>query len=186
MTRRSLDRTINWSLVVSGLVTAVTGAVLLTRFHMGFGPFATVAFGVDRLIWLDLHRLAALAMATGIALHVVLHRNAFSSHFASLAGNDGGHPIDIERLLYLVFFAAGATGFAAWLLVEDATPLLGPVVALPLVGGRHRLADAHNIAALATLGLAIHHVRHRWPALLGRRPTPPVSRRGGPADRRTV
>ena len=73
MQRRNLNLLLDWLLLVAALVAFSTGLVLLVRFHMGHGAFATSALGLGKLLWLNVHRFAAAIFAATAVTHVALH-----------------------------------------------------------------------------------------------------------------
>jgi hypothetical protein len=167
MSRTDLRRRVDLVLLGAGALTFLAGLVLLFAFHADDGEWATSALGVPRLVWLDLHRLAAAALVAGVAVHLGLDARAFLGQLrrAFSRRRSGAR---IELVLYAAFFLAAGTGLAAWLLVDGSSPLLGPVPLGPLPHGRHSLVEVHNLAGLIALALAVHHVWLRWRFLVRR------------------
>ncbi len=168
MRRREVSVALDWLLLGAGIALFATGLVLLLCFHMGRGAFAREALGVGKLVWLNVHRLAAVVVAAGVGTHVGLHWRAVKGRLVRLVGRRGQRRFDVELVLYLVFGVAAVTGLAAWLIVEGSSPLLGPAVAGVASGGRHRWIDVHHVSSLVSLALVVHHVGHRWRGMLGR------------------
>jgi hypothetical protein len=153
-------------LLGSALTTFAAGLVLFTQFHMGPEPFRDSSLGLSRLAWLNLHRLSALLLTAGVAVHLALNWKAFLGWLRRFSSRGRDPHTVMEILLYATFGAVAATGLAAWFLVDGTAPLAGPVPPGRLPHGRHMLVDLHDIAGLLALGLAVHHVAHRWRQLV--------------------
>lgn len=189
MQRRELNRLLDWVLLLGGLATFATGLVLLFRFHMGHGPSAAVAWGVPKLVWVNIHRLGAALVVVAVVTHVGLHWRAFRARLAKVVVRRPTRRFDAELLLYAAFLVAAATGLAAWLLVDGSSPLFGPAVLGRATGVRHPWLDVHHVSSLVCLALVVHHLGHRWrfmvrrerPATAARPPAPGVQAgtRGG-------
>ena len=173
MRRREWNLLLEWSLIPCALILFSTGLVLLFRFHMGSGAFATHAFGVDRLIWLNVHRLSAVIVIVGVTAHVALHWRALVFRLTMTA--TGRRRVDLEPIFYAACLVSAVAGLVAWLIVDGSTPLFGPVLIGHLSHTRHHWVDAHHIASLAALALVTHHVGHRLHSMTRRRrPRPPL------------
>lgn len=171
MQRRELNLLLDWVLLAAALATFSTGLVLLLCLHAGDGASAAAALGVDRLIWVNVHRLSAALALAGVTTHVALHWRAFRSRLANVIARRTKRPVDSEAVLYATFLIAAFTGFVAWLALEGSTPLFGPAVIGPASGARHPWIDTHHLSSLVSLALIVHHVGHRW-RLMVRRPGP--------------
>jgi uncharacterized iron-regulated membrane protein len=71
-----------WADVVAflfGAIVLASGLLLLIRFHVGEGIMRPSAFGVSRLAWVNLHRLSAIPVLAGVAVHAVLHWRAITT-----------------------------------------------------------------------------------------------------------
>jgi hypothetical protein len=162
MRRRDLNLLVDWCLAPAALIMFATGFVLFFRFHVGHGAFAASAFGVDKLVWLNVHRVTAIAVIAGVMTHVVLHRRAFAFHVIEFVSGRSWRKVDIEPIMYAICLVAALTGLVAWFVVSGSSPLLGPAAVGPLNRLRHAWVDAHNISALTALVLVAHHFGHRW------------------------
>lgn len=165
MKRAGLNLFVDWALVFPTLGVFLTGLVLLLCFHVGAGANATSAFGIHRLLWLDIHRLSGVLVAGGVLTHVGLHWRPFCGRLVRRHAGKAVARFDAELITYIGFFVAALTGFAAWLVLDGSSPILGPVVLGPAASSRHVWIDAHNISSLASLVLVLHHVGHRCKAM---------------------
>jgi len=161
MRRRDWNLLLDWALLLAGLTAFSTGIVFLFRFHVGEGPFATSALGLDRLVWLNLHRLSAALVLAVVATHVALHFRTFKRRVTALFARQTRRRDRPELLLYLVFLIAVSTGFAAWWIVEGSSPLLGPAILGRASASRHPWVDTHHVSSLVALALVAHHIGHR-------------------------
>lgn len=162
MQRRQLNLLLDWGLLCTALVTFSTGLVLLLRFHAGQGAFATAAFGVNKLVWVNVHRLSAVLVLADVITHVGLHWRAFCGRFTNVATRGTRRRVDSELVMYTAFLIAALTGLAAWLVVEGSSPLFGPAVIGRAHSTRHPWIDTHHISSLVLLALVVHHGGHRW------------------------
>ena len=168
MRRRELNLLLEWGLMPCAAVLFSTGLVLLFRFHVGGGAFAARAFGIDKLIWLNVHRLFALLVIAGVAAHVALHWRALIFRLTMTA--TGRRRLDLEPILYAACFVSALTGLAAWFILDGSSPLFGPALVGPLSHARHHWIDAHHLTSLLALTLVAHHVGHRMHGMIRRRP----------------
>ena len=154
---------INWLMVVTGLLVFATGLVLFFAFHIGEGAFTASAFGISRLVWLNVHRLSAAVLFAAAAFHVALHGRALLSRVSgALETLAAGAGPGINIVFYLAFCITAVCGFAAWFFVPGTTPLDGPLLIGLIPPWRHPWLDVHNMAGLAALALSAHHLAHRW------------------------
>jgi cation transport ATPase len=161
MQRRELNLQLNWVLLFAALMTFSTGLVTLLRLHMGPGAFASSAFGVDRLVWLNIHRLSAVLTLSAVTVHIVLHWRAFRSRLTRIFDKGKRRRVDIELLMYAAFIISALAGFVAWLVLEGSSPLLGPMNYVHLDHDRHHWIDVHHLISLVCLALVVHHAGHR-------------------------
>lgn len=180
MQRRRLNLVLDWLLVASGFVAFSTGLVLLVRFHMGDGAFATTGLGLGRLVWLNLHRFAATLLTVGVATHVALHWRAFSRTILNAIAGSTKKRIHSEPVMYGAFTVAALAGFVAWLILDGSSPVSGPAIIGRASGARHPWIDAHHLSSLVTVVLVVHHTSHRWRLMTARR-QPPAARQMGTA-----
>lgn len=165
MKRARLNFLVDWALVFPALGLFLTGLLLLLCFHVGAGASAASAFGVHRLLWLDIHRFSGVLVAGGVLTHVRLHWRPFRGRIEKCLAGKAVTRFDAELIMYLACFVATLTGFTAWLGLEGSSPILGPVVLGPTASSRHLWIDAHNISSLVSLVLVLHHVVHRCNAM---------------------
>jgi hypothetical protein len=162
--RAILNYWVDTVMLAAGAVVFPTALVLLTRFHMGHGAFATSAFGIPRLVWLNTHRLAAIVVLAGVAAHSCLHCRTIIMRVSRAFKDRPGKAKASDLVLYFCFALDLLTGFLAWLLLPGSAPLYGPVRLGHLEPMRHMFIDLHNFAGLALLpAVVIHTCRHlRW------------------------
>jgi hypothetical protein len=169
MRRRELNLLVEWSLAPAALTVFAIGLVLFFRFHVGHGAFAASAFGVDKLLWLNVHRLAAIAVIVLVTVHVALHERALVFHVTKFVSRRSRPKFDLEPVMYAACLVAALAALIAWFVVSGSSPLFGPATITHLNGLRHAWVDAHNISALVALVLVARHVGHRlhlmtrWP-----------------------
>jgi len=156
MRRREVNVLLDWVVLATGLLTFATGLVLLLHFHVGRGALAASALGVDKLVWLNVHRLCAALLIAGVAAHVTLHWRAFCGRLRI------PRLVNSESILYAAFAASALTGLVAWFVLDGSSPLLGPAVIGLASHGRHAWIDTHHVSSLVSLLLVVHHVGHRW------------------------
>ena len=179
MQRRELNIRLNWILFIASLVTFFAGFVLLICFHMGDGVLATSALGRSRLFWLNLHRLSAIVVVAGAALHVGLHWRAFTRVFANIAARKKKRSTHSELIMYIVFTVAAVTGLVAWWVLEGTSPLFGPVLIGRANSVRHPWVDTHHLTSIVLFVFIVHHVGHRFRFMIRRR-----GPAGGQSDRK--
>jgi hypothetical protein len=178
MQRRRLNVLLDWLLLVAGLVAFSTGLVLLVRFHMGHGAFSTTELGLGKLVWLNLHRLAAAVLAAAVVTHVALHWRAFRKMITNVITRGMKKRVHSEPLMYGAFFLAALTGLVAWLVLEGSSPLFGPAIVGRACSTRHPWIDTHHLSSLVAMVLVVHHAGHRWRLMVGRRHPSAVERKG--------
>ena len=155
--------------LLSGGLTLSLGCVVWTEFHIGDGVFNDQAFGVSRLTWLNMHRLAAVVALASLAVHAWLHRRVILAKVRRVWLRLPGKPSWRDLTLYACFVVTVVTAIVAWFLVPGSAPLAGPVDLGPLPRPRHVFIDLHNFAGLGFLIAAALHVRRRWTWLAPRR-----------------
>lgn len=69
MSRSHLKLRVDLVLLVAGALTFLPGLVLLVGFRMGPGAFRASALRAPRLVWLGVHRIAAVVLAAAMGLH---------------------------------------------------------------------------------------------------------------------
>ena len=157
---------VNVVLLVVAPVTWLSGLVLFLEFHVGWGCFRTEALGLSRLAWQNIHRIGAVAVLAGIAIHVTLNATQMVRRAVRVFH---GHPArhdTHEVILYATSATALLTGFVAWLVVKGSLPLWEAITPGPIAAGRHPWIDVHNLTALVAIVLSINHIRRRWRALV--------------------
>ena len=152
----------NWVLFLGGSVAFSTGLILLFRFHMGPGAWATTALGVDRLVWLNMHRCAVVLIVPSLLVHIGLHWRPFRARIVNTLTRPQNVKLYPDLILYATFFCGAATGLISWWMLEGSTPVFGPAAVGRLVGMRHLVIDVHHLSSLVSLGFTAHHLRHRW------------------------
>ncbi len=153
---------IDVTLLAAASLTSGSGLILFFGFHVGEGAFRASAASVERLTWLNYHRLPALIVASALILHVALLWRPFVAQLRHGLRRKRGWRISSEIVFYVTFWTAVTTGTGVWALVSGSAPLMGPVPLGPLPHIRHHAIDVHNIAGFFALLLAANHVGHRW------------------------
>jgi hypothetical protein len=162
MQHRKWKFLLDWVLLAAGLTTFSAGLVLLFCFHVGRGSYATSGLGVDRLVWLNLHRLSAVPVILCVITHVGLHFKTFLARLKNVARRRVRRRINSELIMYMAFFVTVSTGLVAWWVLPGSSPLFGPAVIGGASSTRHPWIDAHHISSLVSLVLIVHHIGHRW------------------------
>lgn len=161
---------------VFGLVVFVTGLVLLIEFHVGESVLRASAFGVSRLVWVNIHRLTAVLVLGAVVIHAALHWRAIVVRVNRACRNLPGRAGPADLTLYFGFLIEMLAGFVAWLALPGSPPLFGPVDPNHLQPVRHICIDVHNVTGLILLPAAVIHVRRHsgWmldAARVGKKPT---------------
>jgi hypothetical protein len=152
-------------LLVMAPVAWLSGLVLFVAFHVGGGCLRSEALGLSRLVWQNTHRVSAVAVLGGVAIHVAANaRPILRRALRVLHGRPARHDTH-ELVLYATSATVLITGFVAWLAVAGSPPLWGPVTLGPVAAARHPWLDVHNLTALVAIVLSINHIRRRWRAL---------------------
>jgi hypothetical protein len=153
--------------MVGAVATLSTGLVLLICLHMGYGAFASSALGVDKLVWLNIHRLSAVLVVAGVVTHAGLHWRAFRGKVTNVVTRRTKRIISSELIMYAAFLVAAVSGLVAWFVLEGSSPLFGPAFTGRASGARHPWIDTHHIGSFVSLGLIVHHVGHRCRFMFG-------------------
>jgi hypothetical protein len=148
--------------LVAAFLTFASGLVLFLNLHRDEGAFRMSTLGLTRLAWLNLHRLPALIVVSGIGLHIALNWKAFIARLRHGFSRKSKSRAVPELILYVTFWTVATTGIVAWFLVDGSAPLAGPVPLGWLHHTRHHVVEVHHIVGLVALLLAAHHVGHRW------------------------
>lgn len=143
-----------------------TGLLLLTHFHVGAGSLRESALGQSRLVWVNLHRISALALVVAVAVHTQLHWLPIASQIGRVLGTRPGKVSRADLVLYVGFAVVSATGLTAWLVVPGSPPLFGPVTLSRLALQREIWIDLHHMSGLIVLPAVIIHVRRRFRSIL--------------------
>lgn len=155
--KKNTSRRINLFNLATAAAVFGTGLLLFFQFHVGHGIEHQTFAGGSKILWVNLHRVAALAFVCGYACHIALHW----TYITGIAGRWGSglsqkmrKTIREQIALASVSILALTAGFYAW------TALSGGM--FHGTEQRHHWIDVHNIAGLALLiGLAIH-IKRRW------------------------
>ena len=161
MNRRNVNLLINWLILAAAFVAFSTGIVLLVRFHMGHGAFAKSALGMDKLVWLNVHRFSALIVGGGVVAHAVLHWKTLQKNISNFISHRAKRRVNIEVVMYSVFLVSALSSLIAWWVLDGSSPIFGPAVIERMSGARHHWIDTHNFASLFSLALITHHIGHR-------------------------
>ena len=146
MRRARVNYGIDVAALVSALVVFPTGLILLTLFHVGpHGAERLVGLGLSRIVWMNLHRAAAVAMATLIAVHVQMHWPTLRARLRSAWRRRPGRATRSDLALYLGSLLVSLVAFSAWLILPK--PLHHPAI------------DTHNALGVILLISVVTHVR---------------------------
>lgn len=173
-----MNRAANLTALGGAVVAFATGLVLLTHFHVGPGSLRGAALGLERLTWVNLHRLAALALCAALAAHVQIHWRPIAMQLSRALGRRPGRAAKRDLWLYGAFLVTCPAAFVAWLLAPGSPPVSGPVALGPLPPLRHFWIDLHHLSGVIALIAATVHVRRHagWianalaPRRIGARP----------------
>lgn len=157
--KTTLNLVIDALMLAASLLSFASGLVLLLRFHVGGGAFATEAMGLSRLWWLNLHRLPAVVVLATAAMHIALHWKPLFAR-TTKAMKTCRHP-GADRVMYWAFPVVAAAGFVAWFM-DGSSPMAGPAVLGYPSHARHAWIDVHNVAGVVALPVTLHHTLHRW------------------------
>lgn len=146
-------------------VAWLSGLVLFLEFHIGRGCFRSEALGLSRLVWQTLHRVSAIAVLSGLVIHIAPNANTILRRAIRVVRGRAARHDTHELALYATSATVLVTGFVAWLVVAGSPPLWGPIGLGPIAAGRHPWIDVHNLTALVAIVLSINHIRRRWRAL---------------------
>ncbi|MFA6032777.1 MAG: DUF4405 domain-containing protein [Myxococcota bacterium] len=169
-------------LLGAALLVYASGLVMFFAFHIEHGCFRTETLGLSRLMWLNIHRLAAAAMLAAALVHAAASIRSVCSRIRRIFNGRAMRQDRAELFFYTAVATACVAGFSAWFFIAGSAPLSGPIRLGHVFGGRHHWIDVHNIAALVSIYPVINHVRRRWRALLVPA-KPPASRRDEQADK---
>lgn len=160
--RREVNLKLNWFILIASFVTFATGFVLLTHLHAGSSAFATSALGVDKLVWLNVHRFSALVVVLFVVVHVGLHWRVFRRRFVNFVTRTLKRAKRADLVMYVAFFLTTLTSLVAWWVLDGSSPIFGP----PIIGHRnpawHSWLDVHEFTSLVALVLTVHHIKHHW------------------------
>jgi cytochrome b561 len=161
MRRRTFELVVDWLLVGAGTLAFGTGLVLLLGLHVGYGAIRPELGGLGRFVWLDLHRIAAIATATGMTAHVVTHLRPLTTRVRrSLRAWPDRRALN-ELALYFVFPCMVLTGLVAWLAMGGSVVPSAPVRLPGAHDAHHMVIDVHNVAGLVALVVTVLHLKPR-------------------------
>jgi Domain of unknown function (DUF4405) len=150
----------------SATLTFSTGLLLLTHFHVGAGSLRESALGQNRLVWVNLHRISALALLVAIAVHTQLHWRPIASQIGRVLARRPGKASRADLVLYVGFVVVSAAGLIAWFVVPGSPPLFGPVTLSRVTPQRDIWIDLHHMSGLIVLPAVVVHVRRRFRSIL--------------------
>ena len=164
--RARANNSANLLALVASILVFSTGLLLLMHFHAGAGILRASALGHSRLVWVNLHRLSALASLAAIAVHVQLHWRPIAAQFGRVFGRRPGRVSRADLVLYVGFAVVSATGLTAWFAAPGSPPLFGPVTLSGLEPQRLFWIDLHHWSGLIVLPAVVIHVRQRFRSIL--------------------
>jgi len=164
MRREKLNLAIDIAIFTAAIPVFASGFVLLFGFHVSHGIFRESVFHLGRHVWLNIHRIAAIFVLSGLVAHVALHWKPLTARVLRIFEHGIKRGAASELLLYLSFSTMVITGFIVWLYLDSRMPLFGP----PLFGRfnhiRHGWIDVHFLVGINAFLMALNHVwnRRRW------------------------
>jgi hypothetical protein len=164
--RARVNNSANLLALAAGILAFSTGLLLLTHFHAGAGGLRASALGESRLVWVNLHRISALALLAAVAAHIQLHWRPIAAQFERLFGRRPGNVSRVDLVLYAGFAAVSATGLTAWFAVSGSPPVFGPLTLGGLAPQRHLWIELHHWSGLIVLPAVVIHVRRRFRSIL--------------------
>jgi len=141
---------INNMLLLSGIVTALTGLTIMLHYHMGNhgGIIITERFlGIDYTSWSWIHKTSTIVMSLLATYHILLHWNWYKNVFHKKLVTKN------RQVLFLsfIFSISFLTGFIPWLLqVSDITDF-----------NRRFLLEIHDKTGRVLIIFLILHLRKR-------------------------
>jgi hypothetical protein len=160
--RAQVNNAADFIAIGAAIVVFGTGLVLLTHFHVGGGSLRGSGLGLSRLVWVNLHRLSALALVAAVAVHAQIHWRAIAAQFGRAFGRRQGKASRADLVLYLGFAVASMAGLIAWFAAPGSPPLFGPVTLSHAAGQRHAWLDVHHVSGLIVLPAAVIHIRRHF------------------------
>lgn len=142
-----------------------SGLLLLTHFHAGAGSLRESALGQSRLVWVNLHRISALAFLLTVVVHTQLHWRPIAAQIARLSGRRPGKVSFADLVLWVGFAVVSAAGLTAWFVTPGSPPLFGPATPSP-APQRQFWIDIHHMSGLIVLPAVVIHVRHHFRSIL--------------------
>jgi hypothetical protein len=134
----------------------VTGLILFNQFHMGDGAHQKEWLGIEKSIWLLVHKVSAIGFLSGLILHLQMHWKYIKSVTKKWGRN---LPKKIksrtreQTLLLAATMIVLWAGFYAWIVMPNAI-LENKVY--------HNWIDVHNgVGIIYLIGLTVHIIR-RW------------------------
>ncbi len=167
--KKEINRRINIFSFVAATGVFGTGLILFFEFHVGHGAWNETFMGVGKSVWLDIHRVAAIAFAAGSILHIKLHWERLLNVARRFVKGRSARlrMMHLQQILLLVItIIVIGTGFCAWVLLS------GP--AYEGTELRHRWIDVHNIGSLLLLAGLTAHIKRRWRRMFGLRGSVPT------------
>jgi len=146
-----INKRVDMIALVAALLIFPTGLVLLTRLHIGpDGQQRLYALGLDRAVWMHLHRWSAVAMTVAVTAHAQMHWRVICARVRRAGLRLSGNTTRSDLVLYFTVAVATFTAFAAWLVLPRSL--------------RHLAIDLHHLSSLILLPAVVTHVRPhlRW------------------------
>lgn len=164
--RRRVSDSANLLALGAATLTFGTGLLLLTHFHVGAGGLRESALGQGRLVWVNLHRISALALLVVVAVHTQLHWRPIASQIGRVLGRRAGKVSRADLVLYIGFAVVSVAGLTAWFVVPGSPPLSGPATLGRSAPEREIWIDLHHMSGLMVLPAVVIHVRRRFRSVL--------------------
>ncbi|WP_019849118.1 DUF4405 domain-containing protein [Desulfitobacterium sp. PCE1] len=140
MNKKEKNRRINIFLLAVYLGVFGTGLIMFLKFHVGDGSIRETFIGVQKSVWLNTHRVMAIAFLTGCIIHKRRYWKLLTRH----------------RLLFIESILVMGTGFYAWIALSQAGSIFQESIQ------HHHLIDSHNIIGLFLLFSLTVHIKRRW------------------------
>ncbi|MEN6607211.1 MAG: DUF4405 domain-containing protein [Bryobacteraceae bacterium] len=156
--------------LTAGVVVFATGLILFTRFHVAEGSFRLYDWGLSRLAWINIHRLAAVLLLGAVMVHVERHWRPMVVRMGRAMKRLPGGASRAELVLYAGFAVVSLAALAAWFVVPGSPAVAGPITLTHQAPIRHRWIDIHNLSGLVLLPAVVVHIRRhlRWMLCAGR------------------
>lgn len=154
---KGINRLMNIFNLMASLAVFGTGLIMFFEFHVGDGGQHEIFIGIYKSVWVNIHRVMAIAFLTGFIIHLRLHWRCLTNIVRrwNIGLSNKIKTTFLQQLLLLtVSIVVLGTGFYAW------TALSGRIYEESEL--RHCWIDVHNITGLMLLTGLTLHIKRRW------------------------